>query len=250
MTGWLPPPPPPMAPLPPVPGAPTHADAVTGTGEARVSTAHLRAERVRRRREGRLLVARATKLEQFGELMPDDGLQRGDSLHLISRGHFDTVSIPAWFARNVARLERLTASSLTISRQTVGVLADIDDEGLLGEARIIIQDLTMSRSDNRDNIEAVRRWMQHSVHTLRVAESHAKVLVLEFADAPTVVVEASANLSSNDHRLEQYALHVDEQLAAFHLAWMQEVFDWDRERLPRSWFPSPAPTRALGEGKT
>lgn len=218
--------------------------AVTGTGEERISTAHMRARSLKRRRAGRLIVARAGKREAFGDLMGHERLDAGDSMHLLSRGHFDTASIPEWFATHIGRIERMTASSLTISAQAVAAMERLDEAGLIGEARIIVQDLTMSRSDNRANIEAIRRWMQNPDHTLRIAESHAKVIVLEFADAPTVVIEASANLSSNDNRLEQYAIHADDGLAAFHLEWLNEVFAWTQEALPRSWFPSPlSPTQ-------
>lgn len=219
--------------------------AVTGTGEARQSTATLRARSLKRRRAGRLIVARAAKRQAFGELMGDERLEAGDSVHLLSRGHFDTASIPEWFALHVGRIERMTVSSLTIAAQAVAAMERLDEAGLIGEARVMVQDLTMSRSDNRANIEAIRRWMQNPAHTLRIAESHAKVIVLEFADAPIVVVEASANLSSNDNRLEQYAIHADAELAAFHLEWMDEVFAWTREALPRTWFPSALPVTTL-----
>ena len=123
----------------------------------------------------------------------------------------------------------------------------LDDAGLIGQARIIVQDLTMRRSDNRANVEAIRRWMQNPAHVLKVAESHAKVIVMEFTNAPIVVIESSANLSSNDSRLEQYAIHMDEPLARFHLEWMEEVFSWTEQSLPRNWFPSPLPTRPAKE---
>ena len=221
----------------------TPAQAANGTGEERLSTAHVKAASLQRRRQGRLLIARAAKKQAFADLMPATGLQPGDSLHLISRGHFDTATIPEWFAINVERIERLTISSLTISKQAVEVMERLDQAGKIGQARIMVQDLTMRRSDNRANVEAIRRWMLNPVHTLKVAESHAKVIVMEFATQPTVVIESSANLSSNDSRLEQYAIHVDTELAAFHLSWMEEVFGYNKQALPRHWFPSPLATR-------
>lgn len=221
---------------------------MSGTGEARQSTADFRARLLRRRQAGRVLAARAAKLDRFDALI-GDGIDPGERLHILSRGHFDTVTIPAWFAARYGGIRRLTASSLTISRPSVVVLQQLHADGLLDEARIVIQDLTMSRSEHRAHIEAVRNFMQSGTHTLRVVESHAKVIVIEPHAGPVVVVETSANLSSNDNRVEQYAIYADAELAAFHLEWLDEIFAHDEEKLRRSWRPSPASPRVVAEGR-
>lgn len=214
--------------------------------EARQSTKDIKARAMRRRRDGRLMVARAAKLQAFGDLMGPVRMREGDVVHLLSRGHFDTVTIPAWFASEVAPIVRMTASSLSISADTVRVLKALEADGLLTEARVMVQDLTMSKSEYRAHIDAVRGWMHaDNGHTLRIVETHAKVIVLEFDQAPPVVIEASANLTSNDNRLEQYVVTCDHGLAAFHLEWLDQAFGHGSEKLPRSWRPSAKPLTTI-----
>lgn len=208
------------------------------SGEARTSTRHI-TERATRTRHARLEALRAIKLETYAATVEHlEPLTPGDTIHTISRGQFDTITILAYYAHTIGKITRLTASSLSISRQSIQVLQLLEANDLLGEARIAVQDLTMKRSEHREHIDAIRGWMHAGHrHTLRCAETHAKVYVLEFDEHPPIVVESSANLTSNDNRLEQYTITSSVDLAAFHLDWLDEIFGYPDGKLPRNAFP-------------
>lgn len=155
--------------------------------------------------------------EAIQDVLPDLP-EPGASVHLVGRGNFD-------FWTWVPHLVSLTGpaamwgSTWTMNQENALELLAMLDAGSITAASITTG-LYFKRRESAV-YATLLQGLQDRGQRYVAAKNHAKVLVLRNATAD-LVVEGSANFTANP-RLEQYVVSRDPALAAFHVAWMEEL---------------------------
>lgn len=162
-----------------------------------------------------LHVANAAK--QLGSLPP-----AGESLHCIMRGNFNGWDLVPAILRLAApaTIRSLYVATLGFNETNATELVELLDKGDIQNVTFICS--IYFRTTSGDVFEYLHHQLQTRGQRALAIRCHAKILLCEMTDGRSLVVESSANLRSCNN-IEQFALHHDAELLAFHRSWMDDV---------------------------
>lgn len=188
-----------------------------GTG---LETDHKPARRALRR-QARRRFERVAEQEALADIIKTPPAP-GESIHVVSDARFDFWTWAPQMVRWIGRTEAFYCSTWTASRVNVVEFFELWDAGQIGVGHF----LTGTYFKRRET--AVYTLLLEGIRArggrYRAFQNHAKVMLLDNAQAGAwITVEGSANLTSNP-RTEQYVITNERRLWEFHRQWMEEAF--------------------------
>jgi hypothetical protein len=174
------------------------------------------------RRQYKIKMKSALKRESLSDIfqeLPDNG----ESLHLISNGHFDYFTFVPLILDMLPQkyCVHFYGSTWTMSRQNVLDLFDYFDNAKVGQISIFTG-LYFKRRESAvyaTLLEGIQSRKQRYI----AFKNHAKIMLFNHQDT-YLTVEGSANFTANP-RLEQTTITNDKALWQFHVDWMEEILN-------------------------
>lgn len=162
-----------------------------------------------------------TKRQRVHELI--DALPTvGESLHIVSNGHFDYFTlVPTIIDMENGVVSDFWFSTWTMSHNNVCQIFELFDKGKL----LNIHALTGLYFKKREATVYLQLFegMNKRGGCLFASENHAKVTLMKIGEKH-YVIEGSANFTANP-RVEQFVICQSKELFDFHKSWMQEIFN-------------------------
>lgn len=153
----------------------------------------------------------------------------GESLHTVMSGEregrpccYDFACVVACVLRSrPARCERLRNVTLTFSAANVQEVARWLDSGKVASAAIVCSDFHR-KANTGIYAQAVAELVRERKQIVTSARTHAKIVLLDFADGLKIAMESSANLRS--HRTdEQLTIINDPGIHDWHAGWIDRL---------------------------
>jgi hypothetical protein len=163
------------------------------------------------RKQSRLQLRRAKSEETLAAVLPDR-LPAGYSAHIISAGDVDALSFVAHIAKHHRRLDEVLISSWCLALPDIEWLEQQQSANRIGDLRFYCGEIL--RATYPDTYDAICRLERAKKATLAISRNHAKVTLIK-TGAARYTIESSANLNTNP-RIEQTAIHTDQELHAFY----------------------------------
>jgi hypothetical protein len=145
-----------------------------------------------------------------------DDLDIGTELHYVSTGKWCLHHLIQALCLKIGKGARIRITSWMITEEPARQLVSMVQNGLISKLTLILDERIMDRRP-----QVIQLLEQHSNIAIFFAKIHAKVSVIIKDDSCFTVV-GSANLTRNP-RIEVGAVFVNNEIAAFHCAWMADV---------------------------
>ncbi len=147
----------------------------------------------------------------------------GTVVHLLTAKRFALFNIieTVLAMRAPARIRYLAICTLGFSTANIEALAAMLDTGQVERLDFVFS--VYFRSLEKENCERLTVELGRRGARIVALLQHSKILVIETTDGHSYVAESSANLRSCAS-LEQTTIFADVDLAAFHKAWIDELF--------------------------
>ena len=170
---------------------------------------------------------RCVKYERAQELVKAIGkIQDGEHINAIVSGNFIAGDfIEAYLFENDLIAEEILISTLSLSRDNVDSLKNIQDYRLAGRLGLIVSDFFFAH-ERRTGIEDLITQLATAPgsFTLAVAGAHTKITLIKTQCGQHLVIGGSANLRSSLN-IEQITLDNCPIQYAFHREWMATILN-------------------------
>lgn len=180
--------------------------------------------------QSRRQVRRAKNEATLAEILPAE-LPADMSWHVISHGDIDSLS----YMRHVVKsqpLDFVLVSTWCMARPDVEEIAGWLDAGRVKKVDWYVGEIFPNQYG--DEYELVQAIVAKHGGRVCVARNHSKVMLGHHeADAYYVAIESSANVNTNP-RIEQSAIHRNEDLFHFYADFYAELVNIDRNHGPTS----------------
>jgi len=153
-------------------------------------------------------------------------LEEGFSYHIISSGDIDALSYLSVLLERNGPFDHLYASTWTMSREDVRLLARYLEEGAIGKLIQFTGEYFASR-ETSVYAQLIEMIAQHPGSRVRLFRNHCKLLVAAHTETGFYVTcEGSANFTTNP-RTEQTTITVSRSLHDFYVNWFDELLARD-----------------------
>lgn len=177
------------------------------------------------RRTSRHQTRRATAEKHLTSILPAR-IERGDSWHVISHGDIDSLSYLRHLLAGVSHFDHVLLSTWCIAKNDLDEITHWLDAGRIDQFDLYAGEIFPSQYG--DEYEQMMRMADVYGCRMVVAKNHSKVTLVEnIADGYRCVVESSANVNTNP-RIEQSAIHCDDDLHAFYREFFHGIKSIDR----------------------
>jgi hypothetical protein len=177
------------------------------------------------RRTGRHQTRRATAEARLAEILPAR-VDKGDSWHVISHGDIDSLSYVRHLLAGVTHFDHVLLSTWCIAKNDLDEITHWLDAGRIDQFDLYAGEIFPSQYG--DEYEQMQRMSEVYGCKLVIAKNHSKVTLVEnVADGYRCVIESSANVNTNP-RIEQSAIHCDDDLHAFYREFFHGIKSIDR----------------------
>lgn len=170
---------------------------------------------------------RCVKYERAQELVKAIGqIQEGEHINAIVSGNFIAGDlIEAYLFENDLITEEILITTLSLSRENVDSLKNIQDYRLAGRMGLIVSDFFFAH-ERRTGIEDLITQLATvpGRFTLAVAGVHTKITLIKTQCGQHLVIGGSANLRSSLN-IEQITLDNCQIQYAFHREWMATILN-------------------------
>lgn len=168
---------------------------------------------------------RCVKYEYAQALAKDIGpLEEGEHINAIVSGNFIAGDfLEAYLFENDLMAEEILIATLSMSRENVDSLKNIQDYRLIGKLGLIVSDFFFSH-ERKSGIEDIITQLSPGAFTLAVAGVHTKIALIKTTCGQHIVVGGSANLRSSLN-VEQITIDNCPILYAFHREWMATILN-------------------------
>ena len=170
---------------------------------------------------------RCVKYERAQELAKAVGpIEAGEHINAIVSGNFIAGDfIEAYLFENDLMAEEILIATLSLSRENVDSLKNIQDYRLSGRMGLIVSDFFFSH-ERKTGIEDVIKHLSRDdgAFTLAVAGVHTKITLIKTQCGCHLVMGGSANLRSSLN-IEQITLDNCQIQYAFHREWMAKILN-------------------------
>lgn len=180
----------------------------------------LRLARRNRKAKYRESIQAKTAAEAMGAIPGED-----DAIHMAISGRFALFDfVPAALELGGCKIDAVTIATLGFSRRNVLKLCELIDAGRIGNARMLYSHYF--RGTSAELCECLDEQFAARPERARAAtaRTHAKILLVAFADGRRMTLESSANLRSCKN-IEQATAIGGEALYGFHLGWIDGLFN-------------------------
>lgn len=175
---------------------------------------------LRRHRKLDLVDARQAKdaAESLGRI-PDEG----ESLHMVISGRFALWDfVPAMLTLSGTTITAMHIATLGFSKRNIAKMCELHDAGRIGSIHLLCSHYFAGTSGAIYDF-AVEQFATRSGCKFLSVRTHAKMVLVAFADGRKIVIESSANLRSCKN-IEQVSIFADGALYAFHRGWIEGLF--------------------------
>lgn len=180
-----------------------------------------RATRARSRHHMRRAKAQA----HLADILPAR-VDPGDSWHVVSHGDIDALSYLRHALGGVTHFDHVLLSTWCIAREDLIELSAWVDTGRIDQLELYLGEIFPSQYG--DEYEQTLRMADTLGVRLVIARNHSKVtLAANHADGYYLAIESSANVNTNP-RIEQTAMHANEDLCRFYLDFFHGIRSIDK----------------------
>ena len=176
----------------------------------------------RREHKAAMIDARAAKTaaEAMEGRLPDVD----EAIHIVISGRFALFDfVPAALAIAGCRVDALTIATLGFSTRNIDKLCALVDAGEIGSVRMLCSHYFAGTSSKIYDAAAEAFAARPDRMEFLSIRTHAKILLLAFADGRRLTMESSANLRSCKN-LEQSSAFGSPDLYDFHRGWIDGLF--------------------------
>ena len=168
---------------------------------------------------------RMAKYKYAVDLVKDIGtVEEGEHINAIVSGNFIAGDlIEAYLFENKLIAEEIIIATLSMSRENVDSLKNIQDYRLNGVMGLIISDFFFSH-ERKAGIEDIIKNLSDGKFALAVAGIHTKLTLIKTQCGQHIVIGGSANLRSSLN-IEQITIDNCPIQYAFHREWMAEILN-------------------------
>jgi hypothetical protein len=168
---------------------------------------------------------RMCKYKYAVDLVKDIGMiEDGEHINALVSGNFIAGDlIEAFLFENKLVAEEILIATLSMSRENVDSLKNIQDFRLYGKMGIIISDFFFSH-ERKKGIEDIIKNLSNGKFALAVAGIHTKITLIKTECERHIVIGGSANLRSSMN-IEQITLDNCPVQYAFHRKWMTKILN-------------------------
>jgi hypothetical protein len=145
----------------------------------------------------------------------------GESLHAVVTARLDLTDIVNALLDTVGSCDRMRVATLGFNERNLRAMLGWLDSGRVQSLALVAS--IFFRSHKGDLWEQTLAEFRQRGQRAACCQSHAKVVALQFADGRAFSIEGSSNLCGNGSGREQFALFADQDLAAWHSAWIEEL---------------------------
>jgi putative NADH-flavin reductase len=172
-----------------------------------------------------LLENACVKYRYAQEFVKDIGVvEEGEHINAIVSGNFIAGDlIEAYLVENDLIAEEIIISTLSMSRENVDSLKNIQENRLEGVMGIVISDFFFSH-ERKSGIEDIINSLSDGLFALAVAGIHTKLTLIKTTCGQHIVIGGSANLRSSLN-IEQITIDNCPVLYAFHREWMADILN-------------------------
>lgn len=165
------------------------------------------------------------KYKYAQELVKDIGLvEEGEHINAIVSGNFIAGDlIESYLFDNNLVAEEILISTLSMSRENVDSLKNIQDFKLNGVMGLVISDFYFSH-ERKSGIEDIANELGNGQFALAVAGIHTKITLIKTVCGQHIIIGGSANLRSSMN-IEQITIDNCPVLYAFHREWMADILN-------------------------
>ena len=159
------------------------------------------------------------------ELVKDIGIvEEGEHINAIVSGNFIAGDlIESYLVDNNLTASEIVISTLSMSRENVDSLKNIQDFRLEGAMGLVISDFFFSH-ERKSGIEDIVTELGNGQFALAVAGIHTKITLIKTVCGQHIIIGGSANLRSSMN-IEQITIDNCPVLYAFHREWMAEILN-------------------------
>jgi hypothetical protein len=165
------------------------------------------------------------KYKYAQELVKDIGIvEEGEHINAIVSGNFIAGDlIEAYLFDNDLVAEEILISTLSMSRENVDSLKNIQDFKLNGVMGLVISDFYFSH-ERKSGIEDIANELGNGQFALAVAGIHTKITLIKTVCGQHIIIGGSANLRSSMN-IEQITIDNCPVLYAFHREWIAGILN-------------------------
>ena len=151
-------------------------------------------------------------------------VEEGEHINAIVSGNFIAGDlIEAYLFDNNLVAEEILISTLSMSRENVDSLKNIQDFRLNGVMGLVISDFYFSH-ERKSGIEDIANELGNGQFALAVAGIHTKITLIKTVCGQHIIIGGSANLRSSMN-IEQITVDNCPVLYAFHREWMADILN-------------------------
>jgi hypothetical protein len=168
---------------------------------------------------------RMTKYKYAIDLVKDIGvIEEGEHINAIVSGNFIAGDLlEAYLFQNKLIAEEVIIATLSMSRENVDSLKNVQDYRLNGKMGLIISDFFFSH-ERKDGVQDIIKHLSNGQFALAVAGIHTKLTLIKTTCGQHIVIGGSANLRSSLN-IEQITIDNCPIQYAFHREWMAEILN-------------------------
>jgi hypothetical protein len=168
---------------------------------------------------------RTAKYKFAQELVKDIGdIAEGDHINAIVSGNFVSGDlIESYLFDNNLMAEEIIISTLSMSRENVDSLRNVQEHRLNGVMGLIVSDFFFSH-ERKSGIEDIVNNLGDDKFALAVAGIHTKITLIKTTCGKHIVIGGSANLRSSLN-IEQITIDNCPIIYAFHREWMAGILN-------------------------
>ncbi len=165
------------------------------------------------------------KYKYAQELVKDIGIvEEGEHINAIVSGNFIAGDlIEAYLFDNNLVAEEIIISTLSMSRENVDSLRNIQNHRLNGIMGLVISDFFFSH-ERKSGIEDIANELGDGLFALAIAGIHTKITLIKTTCGQHIIIGGSANLRSSMN-IEQITIDNCPVLYTFHREWMAEILN-------------------------
>lgn len=188
-----------------------------GDDNEQISTPFARVKRFKR--------PRVVKYKYAEQLVKDIGIiEPGEHINAIVSGNFIAGDlIEAYLSTNNLTATEIIIATLSMSRENVDSLKNIQDYFLSGRMGLIISDFFFSH-ERKSGVEDIINNLSDGNFYFAVAGIHTKITLIKTECGQHIVIGGSANLRSSLN-IEQITIDNCETLYKFHRDWMSNIIN-------------------------
>ena len=158
-------------------------------------------------------------VKQIGDIQP------GEHINAIVSGNFIAGDfIEAYLIDNKMIAEEIMIATLSMSRENVDSLKNVQNHALKGPMGLIISDFFFSHERKKGIVDIIEQLSQDAPFALAVAGIHTKITLIKTTCGKHIVIGGSANLRSSMN-IEQIVIDNCPIIYSFHRAWMADILN-------------------------